>query len=179
MADNAAIEKTEALEKPVVSNQEVSNLEADEMTYEQSPESKEHFLEKPTEEKALEKPAQEAEPRAVAAKPVKKPAAIIKKDEVLLNIERIMEHDLGGLYAELPDNAKPLFRKKGEEAAQEISGMVRNLKLKVARIVRLLRDWLLTVPKINRFFLEQEAKIKTDEIIEYAEARKEDLIKKT
>lgn len=178
MADNAAVEKTEALEKPVVSSQEISNLEADERAYEQSPESKEHFLEKPEEEiERLEKPAQEAEPLAVAAKPAKIPAAVIK-DDVLLNVERIMEHDLGGLYAELPENAKPLFKKKGEEAAQEISSMVRSLKLKVARILRLLRDWLLTIPKVNRFFLEQEAKIKTDEIIEYAEARKEELTKK-
>ncbi|MBU1629885.1 hypothetical protein KKD88_02295 [Patescibacteria group bacterium] len=177
MAGNAAIEKTEALEKPVVSNQEVSNLEADERTYEQSPESKEHFLEEPQAEKPV-KPAQEAKPKAAATKAVKKQAAVIK-DEVLLNIEKIMENDLGGLYAELPENAKPLFRKKGEEAAEEISGMVRNFKLKVSRILRLMRDWLLTIPKINRFFLEQEAKIKTDEIVEYAEARKEDLIKKT
>ena len=77
----------------------------------------------------------------------------------------------------MPETAKPLFRKKGEEAAHEISEMVRRLKLEVSKVVRLIRDWLLAIPNVNKFFLEQEAKIKTDRLVDLVEARKEDLSK--
>ena len=70
-----------------------------------------------------------------------------------------------------------IFKKKGEEASIEISKMVRNLQLNVKRALQLIRDWLLTVPKVNKFFLEQEAKIKVDKINLLIEARKEDLLK--
>jgi hypothetical protein len=59
----------------------------------------------------------------------------------------------------------------------EISKMVRSLQLNVKRALQLIRDWLLTVPKVNKFFLEQEAKIKVDKINLLIEARKEDLLK--
>jgi len=157
-----------------VSETELSGLEADERAYEQSPDSKETFLEKDpaTVEADRPTPVQEQVPAATTA-------AHQAKDEVVVHVEKIMEEGLGGLYATLPDDAKPLFRKKGEEAAIEIASMVRTMKMQVARVLRLVRDWLLTIPKVNRFFLEQEAKIKTDELLEYAEARREDLSKQS
>ncbi|MFH1078447.1 MAG: hypothetical protein V1745_04195 [Patescibacteria group bacterium] len=156
----------------VVSGKEISNIEADEQAYEQSQESKETFLEqeRPV-EPAPPTPVQDQAATTIAA------AAHPMKDEVVVHVEKIMEEGLGSLYASLPDNAKPIFRTKGEEAAIEISGMIRSLKFKAARALRLLRDWLLTIPKANRFFLEQEAKIKTDRILEYVEARREEMTK--
>lgn len=98
-------------------------------------------------------------------------------DEVSVHVEKILEEGLGPLYASLPENAKPIFKRKGEEAANQISAMVRSLKLEVSKVVRLIRDWLLIIPKVNKYFLEQEAKIKTDMLIEFVEAKKEDLAK--
>ncbi|MCR4278713.1 MAG: hypothetical protein NUV81_02285 [bacterium] len=95
-----------------------------------------------------------------------------EKDVITMQVEGILEEDLGPIYASLPEEAKPLFRKKGEEAATEISTMLKTLKINTARILRLIRDWLLTIPKVNKFFLEQEAKIKTDRIIDLHESTK-------
>jgi hypothetical protein len=38
-------------------------------------------------------------------------------------------------------------------------------KFKVKAIVDLIKKWLAIIPGVNKFFLEQEAKIKTDQII--------------
>ena len=45
--------------------------------------------------------------------------------------------------------------------------MVRAYKVKVRDVVHLIREWLLVIPGVNAFFLEQEAKIKTDRILQY------------
>ncbi len=93
-------------------------------------------------------------------------APLPQKDEATMQIEGILEEGLGQMYAGLSDDAKKTFRDKGEEVAKEIGEMMKSAKIKTSRVLRLIRDWLLTIPKINKFFMEQEAKIKTDRILE-------------
>ena len=42
-------------------------------------------------------------------------------------------------------------------------------RLDSAAVMELVYEWLRMIPKINKYFLEQEAKIKTDKIVKYAE----------
>jgi hypothetical protein len=152
-----------------------TSVEADERAYEQSPESKEHFLEEAVETaptSAVPVPAQTTRPAA----PQDKGARIV--DDVTLHVEKILEKDLGPLYATLPESAKPLFKKKGEEASDQIAGMLRSFRVEASRVIRLIRDWLLTIPNVNKFFLEQEAKLKTDGVLEYDAARREEAQKR-
>lgn len=150
--------------------------EADRKTYEQLPESKEQFLETEA--------SQELPVAAVTApaEPVDQPPATeeeLERDPTFIKVEKILEEDLGDLYASLPPDAQVIFKQRGQQVAQEIFKMVQSLKLQLARVVRLIRSWLLTIPKVNRFFLEQEAKIKTDKIAELTEARRRDLQNQT
>ena len=46
---------------------------------------------------------------------------------------------------------------------------MKSTKVKVKKILKLILEWLRILPGINRFFLEQEAKIKTDRIIQLKE----------
>ena len=146
-------------------------------------------VETPSEREAFE-PADAAQeqflerPEATAAKarviegvpttPVPVVPVVVAKDDVTLEVERILEEGLGDFYATLPPHAKELFKKKGETASIEISAMVRSLNLKFKRALQLVRDWLLTIPGVNKFFLEQEAKIKVDRLKELVEARRAD-----
>jgi hypothetical protein len=149
------------LEKPTqeLAPQEVSGIEADEQTFENSAESKDTFLEEAI--ATEEAPVTQLQQTAAQAKPQPKP---VIKDHVTVTVEKILEEGLGELYAALPDSAKPKFREKGEHAAIEIAAMVRSLKFKVRKALELIRDWLLTIPSVNKFFLEQEAKIKVDKL---------------
>ena len=82
-------------------------------------------------------------------------------------IESILEEDLGELYNNLTPAEQKVFKVKGEQAAREIFKLVyHQTKIKVKKIITLIRDWLKAIPGINRFFLEQEAKIKADKIIQ-------------
>lgn len=110
-------------------------------------------------------PSQSAAP--AAASPI-----VMKKDEVMIEVEKILEDGLEGYFDQLPEEAKPRFRQKGEEVAMQIAGMVRTFRVQVKKVLLLIRDWLLTIPGVNKFFLEQEAKIKTDRVIELEKVRR-------
>lgn len=88
-----------------------------------------------------------------------------QKEEREKKIEEIMSEDLADIYVTMPPNTQQEFKQKGEETAREINSLLDKAKLKVRKVLKLLKKWLAIVPGINKFFLEQEAKIKTDEIV--------------
>ena len=81
-------------------------------------------------------------------------------------IESILSEDIYSIYKELSEAKKREFQKKGLEVALQIKKMLRQAKIKVHDLLELIKNWLLLLPGINKFFLEQEAKIKTDKILE-------------
>lgn len=88
------------------------------------------------------------------------------RDEVTLKIEKILEDGLGDAWSRLSPLAQQEFKVKGEETAQAIRALLRAAHVKVKKIFRLILEWLKMLPGINRFYLQQEAKIKTDRLIE-------------
>lgn len=80
-------------------------------------------------------------------------------------IERIMEDGLGELYSQMPPDKQREFRQVGERTARQINQLLGATKVQISKIVSLIKDWLKIIPGINRFFIEQEAKIKTDELL--------------
>jgi len=80
-------------------------------------------------------------------------------------IEDVLSHDLKDIYLQMPLNKQAEFKMKGEETAREINSLLDMAKIEVGKIIGLIRKWLQIIPGINAFFIEQEAKIKADEII--------------
>jgi hypothetical protein len=87
------------------------------------------------------------------------------KDEVIIKIEKIMEEGLNDSYQRLSPVAQQEFKLKGEQTASQIRELLKGTHVKIKKILRLIFDWLRMLPGVNHFFLEQEAKIKTDRII--------------
>lgn len=87
------------------------------------------------------------------------------RDALTIQIEHIMEEGLQEAYKELSTVEQQEFKIKGEETAWEIRALLKQAKLKIKTIFKLLVSWLKLLPGVNRFFLEQEAKIKVDKII--------------
>ena len=100
------------------------------------------------------------------------PAPAVAKSPVLEKIENILEEDLSDVYFQMPPAKQEQFNKEGEMAASKIERLLRGVKIKVKKIFDLIRNWLKLIPGINKFFLEQEAKIKTDKILELQEKQK-------
>ncbi|MSU75063.1 MAG: hypothetical protein EXS55_00905 [Candidatus Magasanikbacteria bacterium] len=95
-----------------------------------------------------------------------RPTAIPQvRDGVTVKIEKIMEDGVGDAFSRLSPVAREEFKLKGEETARAIRLLLQNTHIKVKKIFELILNWLRMLPGINRFFLEQEAKIKTDRII--------------
>lgn len=94
------------------------------------------------------------------------------RDEVTVAIEKIMEEDLQDAFKELTPIQKQEFKIKGEETATQIRQLLQKTHVKVKNIFRLILEWLKMLPGINKFFLEQEAKIKTDKILTIKEHNK-------
>ena len=98
-----------------------------------------------------------------------------EKDQVTEQVESILSDDLEDLYFQLPPDKQKEFKAKGEETAGLIKQMLNSTKIKGRKIVGWIKEWLKIIPGVNKFFLEQEAKIKTDKILVLAdeEAKKQ------
>ncbi|MDO8617777.1 MAG: hypothetical protein Q7N87_02740 [Candidatus Uhrbacteria bacterium] len=96
------------------------------------------------------------------------------KDDVTVEVEKILEEGLQTYYNAMPEMARARFRGKGVEVSVQIANMVRVFHLQAKKVLKLIRDWLLTIPGVNKFFLEQEAKIKTDRLAELERTRREE-----
>ena len=105
--------------------------------------------------------------RVRSRQPKKQKMAAIPQvqDTVTRQVEQILEAGLGDAFQALTPIQKQEFKIKGEETARKIRDLLRDAHMKVKKIFRLILQWLKILPGLNRFFLEQEAKIKADKII--------------
>ena len=87
------------------------------------------------------------------------------RDQVVLQIEKIMENGLEDSFREMTPIQKQEFKIEGEKAAIEIRTLLRSTRVKIKKVFQILLSWLSLLPGINNFFLEQEAKIKADKIM--------------
>lgn len=87
------------------------------------------------------------------------------RDELTVQVEKLLAEGLKDAFEKLPPIAQQEFKLKGEQTAGKIRELLRSAKVKVKKVFRLIIEWLMLLPSVNHFFLEQEAKIKTDKII--------------
>ncbi len=80
-------------------------------------------------------------------------------------IESILSNGLADLYIKMPADKQQEFKLAGEQTARKINSLLDQVKVKIKEIIDLIRKWLLIIPGVNKFFLEQEAKIKADEVM--------------
>ena len=92
-----------------------------------------------------------------------------KQKEQNEKIGKILENGLEEVYINMPINKQIEFKKEGEKIVKEINNLLNKAKVNLKKIVNLIKKWLFIIPGVNKFFLEQEAKIKADEIIKNVE----------
>lgn len=85
-------------------------------------------------------------------------------------IEKIMEDGLADIFLNLEPDKQNEFKIKGEQTANDINKLLNQVKVKANKIIELIKKWLSLIPGVNRFFIEQEAKIKTDKIMKLRES---------
>ena len=89
----------------------------------------------------------------------------IVRDAITIEVEHIMEEGLKEAFISLSPVERQEFKIKGEQTAIQIRQLLKKTHVRTKSILKLLFEWLKMLPGINRFFLEQEAKIKTEKIL--------------
>ncbi|MFH1890766.1 MAG: hypothetical protein ABIJ91_04360 [Candidatus Kuenenbacteria bacterium] len=110
----------------------------------------------------VDKPAQVS--AQIAAQTQTKPDGF-QKSINLQKIERAMQENLEEVFFNMDEAHRRMFKEEGERTARQIETVVRIGKSAAVKILELLKRWLCLIPGVNKFFLEQEAKIKTDKIL--------------
>ncbi len=95
------------------------------------------------------------------------PAAVqpVAKSAQRKQIEELLADGLTEVYQGMTPQEQEVFRKKGEAAATAIEELLIGFKATARKVVDIIRGWLSTIPRVNRYFLEQESKLKTDQIM--------------
>ncbi len=113
--------------------------------------------------------AQEAQEVPVAERlSVSAPATIsaaAQKDRLTKEIESVLEEDVTDAFLKMSPKEQKEFKRVGEETTSKIRALVGKAKVNARKILDLIKRWLKLIPGVNKFFLEQEAKIKTDKIL--------------
>lgn len=112
-----------------------------------------------------EKPKRHLVKKILPRPPKKEAGAVIIKSPTYKKIEKIMEEGLEEVYLKMSPSQQKLFKEEGERTVSKIERLLEAAKIKIKAIIKLIRNWLMLIPGVNRFFLEQEAKIKCDKIL--------------
>jgi len=94
------------------------------------------------------------------------PAEEVTRDPVLMEVERELEDGLWEAYSVMPPDLRQRFKVEGERVAQVIREGLAAGNLTGKRVIEIITNWLKMIPKINKWFLRQEAKTKADTILE-------------
>ena len=137
----------------------------DERVVEDKKERKEPPFEKSMDGKIIEAQDSDKDSLQNALKKVSTDSHPLQKTADLVEIESILSQGIENIYDGLSPEKQWEFKKKGEETALKISLLLQKTKVKVKNIIKLIKDWLKIIPGINKFFLEQEAKIKADKLL--------------
>lgn len=134
-----------------------------------SPEKKAELI-LPTIEKKVEVVPRPAEKKEVGGfTPISMASDWQKKQ--FAAIDSILAEGLGEVFLKMKPEEQKAFQKKGEETVTKISELLNAAKVKINKIIDLIRKWLAMVTGINKFFLEQEVKIKADKILHLKDRR--------
>ncbi len=109
---------------------------------------------------------------AAPSAPKRAEAPADAKDKYRVRVERALEQNLWDLYFALPQGAREKFKAEGEAAAAALRTAIEKKNVKPNAVLHAVNRWLKTIPKVNPYFLEQEAKIKTDKIMDLVKERR-------
>ena len=122
------------------------------------------IVEQPVAAKPEQVTKQVAEVKAVPSTPLPTPV-VSSQSKVEKDIEGILAKGLDKVFLSMDAGTQQEFKKKGEETSQAIVILLQKAKLRVKKIINLIISWLKIIPQVNKYYIEQEAKIKTEEIL--------------
>ncbi len=128
----------------------------------------ENLVEKSALEKKVEQEGQ-TKPEVKEAASVSTSTAPSISDDYHLRreaeIDAFLSEGLSETFLAMSPEKQKVFKAEGEKTAKKINILLDATKVNVNKIIDLIKKWLKLIVGINRFFLDQEAKIKADKIV--------------
>jgi len=113
-------------------------------------------------EEVVRPPVMPKKPLPASAQTVAEP---LPKSQLQHQVEGVLEEGMASVYLKLSPEKRAEFKKAGEETALKITKMLQQAVLKIKEVFHLIFKWLKIIPGASKYFLEQEAKIKSDRIL--------------
>ena len=147
------------IEKPSVATEQSPTSPEQEGAQEQKPEK--------VPEQATEQTAEVAQtqPAVVLPDTTPAPTPVVANTVPLEKIETILSEGMDNAFLSMDVATQAQFKVKGEETVQEIATLMQQAKVKARQVVELILGWLRIIPRVNKHYLEREAKIKADKIM--------------
>tara|TARA_Y100000310_G_C20606858_1_gene775954 strand:+ start:935 stop:1462 length:528 start_codon:yes stop_codon:yes gene_type:complete len=125
------------------------------------------------ESESSSKKSKKVTPLQVKGKPESGVKAILPtgKTQARAQIEQVLSAGMTEAYQKMQPELQQSFKAKGEVVAKEVEDLLGQAKVKAKRIFKLIVEWLRMVPGVSKFFLQQEAKIKTDKLLRLNQKR--------
>ncbi len=111
--------------------------------------------------------------RRIQQQAVPRPAARLPKTPLRRELEVVLAEDVFDFMKQAPAAQQIIIRQRGREVLDEIETMIKQTKINIRKIIKLILSWLKLLPITNKYFLEQAAKIKTEEILKIADMRRQ------
>lgn len=128
-------------------------------------ESQSESPEKKVESTVFEKMSEPAASAATPVSQVTRPYVLVEPILFQKKVESILEEGLAPLFMELSPQDQTKFKILGENTANKITSLLQQAKFKISEILILIKQWLMSIAGINKYYVEQEAKIKTEKIL--------------
>ncbi|MBD3247688.1 hypothetical protein GF382_00160 [Candidatus Falkowbacteria bacterium] len=151
------------IEKPQEAKEKKDFDEKPDLQVEQAPESDQEKISEAKKEVSEEVDRSAGQAQAVGQVPAVSKEARAKK------LESIMADGLEDIYMNLDPAKQAEFKQAGEETARKINDLLDKAKVNIKKVLDLLKKWLSILPGVNKFFIEQEAKLRADKITKVKE----------
>lgn len=84
---------------------------------------------------------------------------------ILAKVESILASDMEKIFLSMDIASQAQFKAKGEEVALAITDLLQKTQIQINKVISLIMDWLRLIPNVNKYYLEQEAKLKADALL--------------
>ena len=93
-------------------------------------------------------------------------APVANTQIILQQVEEILSNNMDKAFLSMDVATQHKFKTKGEQTGRQITSLLQKGKATVQKITSLILEWLRIIPQVNKHYIEQEAKIKADVIME-------------
>jgi hypothetical protein len=97
------------------------------------------------------------------------------RDPLLIEVEGKLSDGLWDAYKSMHPAQRSKFKAEGERVAAYARDGIKAGKLAAEKLLDMIVNWLRMIPRVDRWFLVQDAKIKTDALMRMAENKDENL----